>query len=73
MERRKSTEAEVPTVRVRQLLSVRLLPHQACQVQLHNTHKGSEPTLVECSMQVEEETGLQTEDPLLQPTVEGRA
>lgn len=75
MERAKSNEAKVPTVRVRLLQSVRLLPHQAvvAQVQLDNTHKGSEPILLERSMQVEEETGLQIEDALLQPTVEGRA
>ena len=43
------------------------------QVQLNNKYDGSEPLLLECSMQVEEETGLQIEDALLQPTVEGRA
>ena len=75
MEKAKSNEAKVPTVQVRPLQSVWLLPHQAvvAQVQLDNEHDGSEPLLLERSMQVEEETGLQIEDALLQPTVEGRA
>ena len=62
MERTKSNKVKVPTVRVRLLQSVRLLPHQAV---VDNTHKGSEPILLEHSMQVEEETGLQAEDALL--------
>ena len=75
MERAKSNEAKVPSVRVRLLQSVQLLPHQVvvAQVQLDNTHKGSEPILLERSMQVEEETGLQIEDALSQPTIDGRA
>ena len=67
----KSNEAKIPTVRVRLLQSVRLLPHQAvvAQVQLVNKQDGSELLLLERSMQVEEETGLQIEDALLQPPV----
>ena len=73
-EKANSNEAKIPTVRVRLLQSVRLLPHQAvvAQVQLDNKHDGSELLLLECSMQVEEETGLQI-DVLLQPTIEGQA
>ena len=66
-EKAKSNEAKIPTVRVRLLQSVRLLPHQAVvvQVQLDNKHDGIELLLLERSMQVKEETGLQIEDALL--------
>ena len=65
----------MPTVRVRLLQSVQLLPYQAvvAQVQLDSMHCEIEPLLLERSTKIEEATGLQVEDTLLQPTVEGRA
>ena len=71
----KDKEAKVPTVRVKLLQSVQLLPHQAvvAQVQLDSSHCRTEPLLLERSAQTEEDTGLQIEDALLQPSTNGRA
>lgn len=69
----KDKEAKVPTVRVKLLQSVQFLPYQAvvAQVQLNSMHCGIEPLLLEQSTKIEEATGLQVEDALVQPTVEG--
>ena len=72
------SEAKVPSVRVRLIETVRLLPQQSTIVQVmvdgsSDKIKGNEMFLLEQDEAVEEIMGLRVGDVLLHPNGEGRA
>ena len=68
------SEAKVPTVRVKLVQSLRLSPRQSAVVQVRvDGCGGGGPVYVEHDPHLEDETGLSTEDALLQPNEEGCA
>ena len=69
------THAKVPTVRVSLVQSLSLLPHQSSTVQVRvDPYKSlRKPLLVEHDIRMEESTGFQMDDALIEPTEEGLA
>ena len=68
------SEAKVPTVRVKLVQSLWLSPRQSAVVQVRvDGCGGGGPVYVEHDPHLEDETGLSTEDALLQPNEEGCA
>ena len=74
-EHQKVKTATVPTVRVRLVQTLRLLPQQSTviKVQIQEGHQMTKPLMLEPDSSLEESAGLQVVDGLLEPGEDGEA